>query len=228
MANIGHGAKYRKVKHKVLHAASKLFLEKGYHNSTIKDIAKVAGINYGSLVFAFKSKEAIVGHLVSNVFDNQSLVIHEFFANRSDITELQLYMAERALQICIAESTEHMREMYLVSYSLPKPSEVVLKSMTTRMMEVFSPYHPSLKDKDYFELEIAAAGIMRNYISVPCNMYFRLEDKIYRYVDTTLSVFKFDQKLIDEVIEFIKTIDYVELTKRAMDSMLSYLRSNID
>ena len=47
------------VKSKVLHAAAKLFLEKGYEKSSIREIADVAGVNRGSLCFAFKDKESI-------------------------------------------------------------------------------------------------------------------------------------------------------------------------
>ena len=48
------------VKSKILHAAAKLFLEKGYAESTVKEIAQVAGVSLGSLTFAFKNKENIL------------------------------------------------------------------------------------------------------------------------------------------------------------------------
>ena len=52
------------VKSKVLHAAAKLFLEKGYTESRMREIAALAGVNYGSMMFIFRSKEEILAELV--------------------------------------------------------------------------------------------------------------------------------------------------------------------
>lgn len=46
-----------KVKSKVLHAAAKLFLEKGFTKSTMREISALAGVNYGSMMFIFRTKE---------------------------------------------------------------------------------------------------------------------------------------------------------------------------
>ena len=59
------------VRSKVLHTAAKMFLEKGYQSSTLREIAKNAGVNYGSLAFAFKNKENILCELVGFVLEGQ-------------------------------------------------------------------------------------------------------------------------------------------------------------
>ena len=57
MSNVGPGKRHNEMKSKILHAAASLFLEKGYANSTVKEIAFKADINIGSLVHLFKNKE---------------------------------------------------------------------------------------------------------------------------------------------------------------------------
>ena len=59
------------VRSKVLHAAAKLFLNKGYVNSTLRQIATLAEVNYGSMMFAFRSKEEILSELVGFVLEGQ-------------------------------------------------------------------------------------------------------------------------------------------------------------
>ena len=45
------------VKSKVLKTAAKMFLEKGYSKTTLRDLALNAGVNYGSLTFVFNVKK---------------------------------------------------------------------------------------------------------------------------------------------------------------------------
>src|SRR5687767_1307036 len=49
----------------VMRAAIHLFVKKGIHGATIKDIAKEAGVAEGSLYRHFKSKEDLAWHLFS-------------------------------------------------------------------------------------------------------------------------------------------------------------------
>ena len=49
------GTRQDNVRLRVLHASAKLFLERGYTASTLRDIAKEAEVSYGSLAFALGS-----------------------------------------------------------------------------------------------------------------------------------------------------------------------------
>src|SRR3546814_5788897 len=48
----------------LLHIAAKLFAEKGFKNTTVRDIADAAGILSGSLYHHFDSKESMVDELL--------------------------------------------------------------------------------------------------------------------------------------------------------------------
>ena len=75
------------VKSKVLHAAAKLFLEKGYTDSKMREISTLAGVNYGSMMFVFHSKEDILSFytnfLKSLSMKIDSKTIQLFFQNES-------------------------------------------------------------------------------------------------------------------------------------------------
>ena len=47
-------------KKRIIAAAHKIFYKKGYHNSTMNDVAKEVGVSKGSLYSYFKSKEEIL------------------------------------------------------------------------------------------------------------------------------------------------------------------------
>ena len=92
----------------VLHAASKLFIERGYHNTRIKDIANEAGVSYNEVFRILQDKETILCELVGLVLECQFETSKELL---KDITEdkLLFYAFETVLQLHIAESKEHIR-----------------------------------------------------------------------------------------------------------------------
>jgi AcrR family transcriptional regulator len=49
----------------ILAAAKAVFADKGYHATTIADIAKAAGLSYGSIYWYYESKEALFHELMS-------------------------------------------------------------------------------------------------------------------------------------------------------------------
>ena len=214
------------VKSKVLHAAAEMFLSKGYQASTVREIAKAADVNLGSLTFAFGNKEQILCELVAYVLEGQFSATKKLLQGKTD-DKILFYAAETTLQLHMAESYEHIREMYNVSYSLPRSAQVIFHTITGKLQNIFGGHLPSLETKDFFELEIASAGIMRNFLSVPCDMYFTMERKVARFLETTFLVYRVPEEKIKEAIAFVAQFDFVKIAGEVIDSMLSYLKSKI-
>ena len=212
------------VKSKILHAAAKLFLEKGYERSTIREIAEAAGVNRGSVCFAFKDKEAILCALVAYVLEGQFLATEELLKGKTE-DKILFYAAETTLQLHIAESSEHMREMYNVSYSLPRSSNIIYHEITEKLEEIFKGYNPDWKTKDFYEREISSAGIMRNHLSVPCDVYFTMERKIRVFLETTFLVYHVPEAKIQEAIEFVLPFDWKKIADGVIQNMLEFLES---
>ena len=214
------------VKSKVLHAAAKLFLQKGYADSTVREIAAEAGVNLGSLTFAFKSKEAVLCELVGFVLEGQFEATEKLLKGKT-ADKVLFYAVETVLQLYIAESSEHMREMYNVSYSLPHSSQVIYHTITGKLEEIFKEYLPTLQTKDFYEREIASAGIMRNFLSVPCDMYFTMDRKVKSFLETTFLVYEVPKAKREEAIAFIGQFDFPTLANGVIETMFAYLASKI-
>ena len=212
------------VKSRVLHAAAKMFLEKGYQCTTMRELAKNADVNYGSLMFAFKNKENILCELVEYVLEGQFESTERLLSGITD-DKVLFYAAETTLQLHIAESSEHMREMYNVSYSLPNSSNIIFNKITGELQHIFGEYLPHFETKDFYEREIASAGIMRNHISVPCNIYFTMERKVRSFIESTFLIYRVPDGKIAEAIEFVSRFDFKSIAKRVIANMLEYLES---
>ena len=58
---------------RILDAAEKLFLEKGYDGTTIVDVGKLSGISYGSIPWHFENKKGLLMAVVTRLWDSVEL-----------------------------------------------------------------------------------------------------------------------------------------------------------
>ena len=151
---------------KVLRAAVALFLEKGYTRTTTGEIAKAAGIGQSSFFHVFPSKEALLLELVKRMFSGQFALAGQHSGEQDPV-----------------------RELYVMAYSLPSIAAYLYKSTTKRLQVIFGPYLPEAQPKDFYEMEIASASIMRGFMSVPCDVYFTMEAKVSRFLDCSLKLY---------------------------------------
>ena len=212
------------VRSKVLHTSAMLFLEKGYTNSTLREIAKLSGVAYGSLAFAFKSKENILSELVGFVLDGQFEAAAEVVRGRTD-DKILFYAAETTLQLCIAESSEHIRELYTLSYSLEASSGIIYDKITMKLADIFAERYPHFKPVDFYEKELASAGVMRNYMTRPCDIFFTMERKVRAFLENTLLLYEIPREKIEEAISFVSQFDWRVIADSVIKNMLTYLES---
>ena len=171
---------------KMLRAATVLFLEKGYTSATTGEIAKAAGWGQSAFFHAFSSKEALLLELVKRMFGGQFDLAERHTGTEDPVF---LYAVETALQLHIAELTEPLRELYVTAYSLPMTSEYIYRVTSARLQTIFRAYLPNEQPKDFYEMEIASAGIMRSFMAVPGGVYFTIEAKITRFLDCALKLY---------------------------------------
>lgn len=171
---------------KMLRAAVALFLEKGYGKTTTAEIAEAAGMAQSSFFRAFSSKEALLLELVRRMFTGQFALAERHSGEEDPVF---LYAVETALQLHITELTQPLRELYVAAYSLPSTSSFIYQSTAGRLQTIFGAYLPEAEAKDFYEMEIASAGIMRGFMSVPCDLYFTMDDKLSRFLDCSLKLY---------------------------------------
>lgn len=206
----------------ILVTACQLFLEKGYTATSLREIAKKADVNIGSLIYLFENKENILCELVNFVLEGQFKAATNILKDITD-DKLLFWAFETTLQLYIAENNEHIREVYISSYSLPKTSSIIYQTISTKMEKYLKSLHPTFEAKDFYELEIATGGIIRGFMSVPCDMYFTMERKVKRYLETSFAVYGVPKSRVHEAIQFVSQFDFETLAQQVIDSMLASL-----
>lgn len=211
-------------KNKMLHTAIKLFLENGYEKTTTASIAKAAGMAPSSFFAAFENKEELLLILVKTMFMNQ-------FSSAEKLMKAEpivLYGVETAIQLYIAELSEPLRELYVTAYSLPSTSEYIYESMTQKLQYIFGKYIPEARAKDFYEIDMASAGITRAYMAKKCSLYFNIEDKIRRYLRCCYTLHQVPQEQQDKVISEIMQMDLRSVARSIIDGMVQKAVHGLD
>lgn len=223
MANYGHGERYEVMRKKMLYTAARLFLEKGYVLTSLKELSAVAGTNTGVLTRTFGSKENILAILVKHVLEGQFSTVKELLKGKTE-DKILFYAAETTLQLHIVESDEHLRELYGAAYSLPATTAIIQQTITGKLENIFKEHLPNLETKDFYELEIASGGIMRGFMTIPCDMYFTMDRKIKRFLETTFKLYDVPEEKIKEAIEFVSQFDFKAIAKETVAKMLEEVK----
>lgn len=211
-------------KNKMLHTAIKQFLENGYEKTTTASIARAAGMAPSSFFAAFENKEELLLALVKIMFSNQ-------FSSAENLIKADpvvLYGIETAIQMYIAELSEPLRELYVTAYSLPSTSEYIYESMTQKLQHIFGKYIPEAKAKDFYEIDMASAGITRAYMAKKCNLYFSIEDKIRRYLRCCYTLYQVPREQQDKAISEILQMDLKSVAEKIIGEMIQKAVHGLD
>ena len=203
---------------KILSVAMKLFLEKGYEKTTAKEVAETAGIISGSPFFQFGNKEGVLLDLVQKMFHGQFATAGDLAGTTAD--PLLIYAMETALQLHIAEMSDELRELYVTAYTLPRTAAYIYENMIDKIEAFFAPYLPGAEKNDFYELEIAAAGVMRGFMARHCDLYFTIERKTERCLSCCFKLYEVPREAYMPVLEKVLTLDLVSIAKRMVEKTL--------
>ncbi len=222
MANNKPGRNHDAMKKRILFIAAKHFLELGYTNTTMKVVASSTGLSSGSITNLFGTKEDILCGLVKYVIEAQFDTTGKLLREVTD-DKLMFYAAETVLQLHIVEMDENLREIYSLAYSLPKSSAVLQETITNKLENIFKEHLPDLETKDFYMLEIATGGIMRGFMTVPCNMWFTMDMKIEAFLRNVLRLYYIPEDRINQAIAFVKKFDFARIARETIDGIIKFL-----
>lgn len=136
--------------------------------------------------------------LVKTMFGSQFDKAEKLLGETPD--PLLVYGVEVSIQMYIAELSEPLRELYVVGYSLPTTSEYIYMSTAQKIQHIFSQYIKEAELKDFYEMDIASAGITRGFMAKKCDLYFTMENKLRRLLKCCFTLYKVPEAKQEEVI----------------------------
>ncbi len=221
MAKTKRELRHEMMKEKIVKIAGKNFFKHGFLNTPIKAITTEVGIGTSSFNNIFQTKEDILCELVYVVMKKQFEVTTKLLKGKTD-DKLLFFACETVLQLHIAEYNENVRDVYMAAYSFLKPARVIQKAVSEKWAQLFKEYLPNHTASDFFKLEIATGGIIRGFITIPCDIWFTMEQKVKAFLECSLKLYDVSQSKIEECVEFVKQIDFEQIAKETIFELLKY------
>ena len=126
---------------KILDAAQRLFLKKGYDNTTIQDIVDhLGGLSKGAVYHHFKSKEEIMDAVGDRMFANNNPF--DKVRNRSDLNGLQ--KLQEAIRI--NQSDEARTSMTIQAIPLMRNPRLLVEMIESNR-RILTPYYQELLEE---------------------------------------------------------------------------------
>lgn len=195
----------QEVRRRTISAGIKLFIEKGYHKTTVSDICRLADVSNGSFFNVFRTKNGLLMELVVNMFNGPFDAADSLLP--ADSEPHMLYVFETAIQLAIAETSENLRDIYVEAYTNRETLCYIHDRTAARLFELFRPFNPDWSESRCFETEIGTAAVMSGYMRYPCNRYFTFEQKLERFLDIALKAYNVPEAMRSDAIERIKAVD---------------------
>lgn len=195
----------KKRREQMIKGAVSLFIEKGFHRTTTREIAKQSGFSIGTLYEYIGSKEDVLYLVCDAIYEEVSDRLRQQLDTKGSGVE-RLKKAIAALFHVIDEMQEEVLVMYQEAKSLPKEALPYVLQKEMDMTELMERIIQECVDGGGLELEEQEIKLLAHNILVSAHMWtFRrwAIQKLYTLEEYTNLQIK---QLLKEVTEPIKEV----------------------
>lgn len=213
-------ARVNTTKQEIITVASKLFLEKGYSETSPKMICEELGISTGNLTYYFPTKEHLLAELVKLLCGFQYDMMVEEAAD--GISEVLAVCLEFATMAAASETDEVVKDFFLASYSNPICLDIIRKNDTERAKKVFAEYRPDWTDEQFAEAEILVSGIEFATLMTTENAV-DIESRVTGALNNILGIYGVPEEVRNLKIKKVFDSNYKSLGKKVLKNFRKYV-----
>ena len=211
----------KEAKRRILTACVRLFLEKGYTNTKVAEILKEADVSAGSFQNIFRAKDGVLTELAQFMLSNQFAMARSTAGTQ--LPPIYVYAVETAIQMTLTELNENLREIYIEAYTEKEASEYILRETAKELHGIFGSYLPDATERDFYDMEIGSASIMRGYMAHPCDEELTLEKKLRLFLTMSLRAYNVPKEEVEQVIRFVEGLDIRGIAEQVMQKLFKAL-----
>ena len=210
-------------KKRILMVCVQMFIERGFKTTTMMDIIHAADVSSGTFQNIFRTKDGVLYELVKFMFDNQFAMARTTVGSGENVNPVVVYAVETALQIAITELNENLREIYIEAYTQKEASEYIRQETAKELYQIFGSYQPELTARDFYDMEIGSASIMRGYMAHPCDEELTLEKKLRLFLTMSLRAYNVPKEETEQAIRFVEGLDIRTISEQVMQALFRAL-----
>ncbi|HHY90219.1 MAG TPA: TetR/AcrR family transcriptional regulator [Clostridiales bacterium] len=154
---------------KIRYVAFRLFLEKGYEATNIRDICREVGIKPSSLYFYYRSKQELFFSLYDEIWDEKVQYLENIPVLKQNLSpDVKLCLLfTKTMEYC---SQNIIKQKFLLRYHLFPPEELIsmirdkFRFWTNRENNIASKIVEECLDKKILDRYKSAADYLREYV----------------------------------------------------------------
>ena len=208
-------------KKRILTVCVRLFLEQGYKKTTVSEIVHKAEVSNSSFQNIFRAKDGVRTELAAFMFENQFAMARSTAGRQ--LPPVCVYAVETAIQMTLTELNENLREIYIEAYTQEEASEYIQRETAKELYQIFGSYQPELTARDFYDMEIGSASIMRGYMAHPCDEELTLEKKLRLFLTMSLRAYNVPKEETEQAIRFVEGLDIRTISEQVMQALFRAL-----
>ena len=205
----------------IVQIASKLYLEKGFTETSNKEICDILGISPGNLTFHYPQREHVLTEFVKELCDFQWRMIDVL--EHEDKSPLLALCIEFATNAAIAEESNAMRDIYIASYTHPMPLAVIRENDTKKTQQIFAEFNPDWTEEQYMVMENLYSAIEYGMFSSAGQEGISLDMRVACGLDAAMRLYNVPEALRNQKIEKIIAMDYRSFGKKILSDFKDYI-----
>lgn len=209
----------------ILKVAMKMFLEKGFTNTSVKAISNELNISTGNLTFYFPTKEHILLELTKEITQFHTKCIDKVPKKNDD---LYSYCWEVTAQIILCEENEQARNIYLAIYSHPLTLQYVKDWTAEKNRQILGNRLKDWTYERFRRVENVTCCIERSALTEPCTDIYNIEDKIRLILTCLLKIYDISYEEREKVIGEILATDYRKTGRELLKQLTQYVEKQTE
>ncbi|ARJ39493.1 TetR/AcrR family transcriptional regulator [Sporosarcina sp. P21c] len=167
--------------------AVKLFIDKGFHRTTTREIAKEAGFSIGTLYEYIRTKEDVLYLVCDNIYNEVNVRLSELDNNDNTVEGLRVAIA-RYYEV-IDQMSDEFLVMYQESKSLPSEALRYVLTKELEMVEQFETIIRKCMEAGNLRIGPDEVSLIAHHILVSGQMWsfrrwaLRREYTLQRYIE---------------------------------------------
>ena len=92
-------------------------------------------------------------------------------------------------------------------YTQKEALDYIFRETAKELQQIFGPYLPGRTARDFYDMEIGSASIMRGYMAHPCDAELTLEKKLRLFLMMNLRAYHVPEAEIAQAVAFIEGLN---------------------
>ena len=105
--------------------------------------------------------------------------------------------------------------------------EYIYRSTAQELKNIFGRYLPDATQSDFYELDMVSAGVMRGPMARKCDMYFTIENKLMRFLQSSLTLYSVPKQVQTQITDRVLKMNLQAYAEQIIQKMVALAQAGI-